>query len=217
MHPAPAASSRGCSVPLDPATPRRPGRPTCRQVGGAAGRGGGAAARRRPARSPAARRPPRRRALVPNSPTRSRPGVAASMSTSATPSPAAPHTVRDHRPGLVAQVAAVAGVQQHPGRRLRSHCGRASLRGQVHPRRDPAPPLPSRGPGSGPAGPRGAFFDVDNTIIRGASAFHLARGLYQRGFFGTRDLLRFALLQAVPGLRGVAHQIERCAAGPCPS
>ncbi len=36
-----------------------------------------------------------------------------------------------------------------------------------------------------------AFFDVDNTIIRGASAFHIARGLKQRGYFRTRDLLRF--------------------------
>lgn len=41
-----------------------------------------------------------------------------------------------------------------------------------------------------------AFFDVDNTIIRGASAFHLARAAYQRRFFGTRDLLRFAVVQA---------------------
>jgi HAD superfamily hydrolase (TIGR01490 family) len=41
-----------------------------------------------------------------------------------------------------------------------------------------------------------AFFDVDNTIIRGASAFHLARALYQRKFFGTRDLLRFGVIQA---------------------
>ncbi len=37
-----------------------------------------------------------------------------------------------------------------------------------------------------------AFFDVDNTIIRGASAFHIARGLKQRGFFTNRDVLRFA-------------------------
>ncbi|WP_062200533.1 HAD family hydrolase [Demequina salsinemoris] len=37
-----------------------------------------------------------------------------------------------------------------------------------------------------------AFFDVDNTIIRGASAFHLARGLKQRGFFTNRELARFA-------------------------
>jgi HAD superfamily hydrolase (TIGR01490 family) len=41
-----------------------------------------------------------------------------------------------------------------------------------------------------------AFFDVDNTVIRGASAYHLARALYQRKFFGTGDLLRFAFIQA---------------------
>lgn len=35
-----------------------------------------------------------------------------------------------------------------------------------------------------------AFFDVDNTIIRGASAFHLARGLHRRGFFRYRDILQ---------------------------
>jgi HAD superfamily hydrolase (TIGR01490 family) len=33
-----------------------------------------------------------------------------------------------------------------------------------------------------------AFFDVDNTIMRGASIFQLARGLYQREFFTLRDL-----------------------------
>lgn len=41
-----------------------------------------------------------------------------------------------------------------------------------------------------------AFFDLDNTIIRGASAFHLAVGLKRRKFFGTRDLVTFALHQA---------------------
>ncbi|GAB2451302.1 HAD family hydrolase [Xylanimonas ulmi] len=41
-----------------------------------------------------------------------------------------------------------------------------------------------------------AFFDVDNTVIRGASAYHLARALYQRKFFGTFDLLRFGVIQA---------------------
>jgi HAD superfamily hydrolase (TIGR01490 family) len=40
-----------------------------------------------------------------------------------------------------------------------------------------------------------AFFDVDNTIIRGASSFHLAKALYRRGFFGTRDILAFAVKQ----------------------
>jgi len=58
----------------------------------------------------------------------------------------------------------------------------------------PAPAL--RDPGSGPDGPGvGAFFDVDNTIIRGASSFHLAVGLYRRGFFRKRDLVQFGLHQ----------------------
>lgn len=41
-----------------------------------------------------------------------------------------------------------------------------------------------------------AFFDVDNTIVRGASGFHLARALHARGFFRTREILRFAVHQA---------------------
>jgi len=38
-----------------------------------------------------------------------------------------------------------------------------------------------------------AFFDVDNTVVRGASIFHLARGLYARHFFTNRDIARFAM------------------------
>jgi HAD superfamily hydrolase (TIGR01490 family) len=34
-----------------------------------------------------------------------------------------------------------------------------------------------------------AFFDVDNTIMQGASIFHFARGLHRRKFFTTRDIL----------------------------
>ena len=41
-----------------------------------------------------------------------------------------------------------------------------------------------------------AFFDVDNTIMRGASIFYFARGLYARDFFKPRDLGRFAWQQA---------------------
>lgn len=41
-----------------------------------------------------------------------------------------------------------------------------------------------------------AFFDVDNTVIRGASAFHIARGLRERGYFRTRDIIRFGWEQA---------------------
>ena len=37
-----------------------------------------------------------------------------------------------------------------------------------------------------------AFFDVDNTVVRGASAFHIARGLKERGYFRTRDVIHFA-------------------------
>ncbi|MFC4058657.1 HAD family hydrolase [Planomonospora corallina] len=47
-----------------------------------------------------------------------------------------------------------------------------------------------------------AFFDVDNTMMRGASIYHFARGLASRGLFTTRDLLRFALGQAVFRVRG---------------
>jgi HAD superfamily hydrolase (TIGR01490 family) len=44
--------------------------------------------------------------------------------------------------------------------------------------------------------PVAAFFDVDNTIIRGASSFYLARALWQRGFFRKRDIINFAFQQA---------------------
>jgi HAD superfamily hydrolase (TIGR01490 family) len=37
-----------------------------------------------------------------------------------------------------------------------------------------------------------AFFDVDNTMMMGASIYHFARGLAARDFFTTRDLARFA-------------------------
>lgn len=41
-----------------------------------------------------------------------------------------------------------------------------------------------------------AFFDVDNTIMQGASIFLLARGLHRREFFTTRDIARAAWQQA---------------------
>jgi len=36
-----------------------------------------------------------------------------------------------------------------------------------------------------------AFFDVDNTIIRGASSYHVARALRERGFLKRRDIIHF--------------------------
>ena len=41
----------------------------------------------------------------------------------------------------------------------------------------------------------GAFFDVDNTVMRGASIFHLARGLARRRFFTVPEVTDFAWKQ----------------------
>lgn len=38
---------------------------------------------------------------------------------------------------------------------------------------------------------RAAFFDLDNTVIRGSSMFHLAKGLVSDGLLSPLDLLRF--------------------------
>jgi HAD superfamily hydrolase (TIGR01490 family) len=48
-----------------------------------------------------------------------------------------------------------------------------------------------------------AFFDVDNTIMQGASIFHLARGLHKRHFFTTRDIVGAAWKQAYFRVVGV--------------
>jgi len=59
------------------------------------------------------------------------------------------------------------------------------------------PELSIADPGAAaPARTAAAFFDVDNTIIRGASAFHLARALHKRGFFRYGDVLRAGLHNA---------------------
>ncbi|WP_141881499.1 HAD family hydrolase [Homoserinimonas aerilata] len=41
-----------------------------------------------------------------------------------------------------------------------------------------------------------AFFDVDNTLMRGASIFHVGKEARRRGYLPLRDLLRFAWQQA---------------------
>jgi len=48
-----------------------------------------------------------------------------------------------------------------------------------------------------------AFFDVDNTVMQGASLFHLARGLHRREFVTTRDILRAARDQTYFRIMGV--------------
>jgi HAD superfamily hydrolase (TIGR01490 family) len=55
-----------------------------------------------------------------------------------------------------------------------------------------------------PADPTAAaFFDVDNTVMQGASIFHLARGLHRRKFFTTREILGAAWKQAYFRVVGV--------------
>src|SRR5215469_699875 len=50
-----------------------------------------------------------------------------------------------------------------------------------------------------------AFFDVDNTLMRGASIYHFARGLAARKMFGPRDLSRLFLTQLAFRLRGTEN------------
>lgn len=50
-----------------------------------------------------------------------------------------------------------------------------------------------------------AFFDVDNTIMQGASIFHLARGLHRRKFFTTKDILKATWQQVCFRVAGVEN------------
>jgi HAD superfamily hydrolase (TIGR01490 family) len=50
-----------------------------------------------------------------------------------------------------------------------------------------------------------AFFDVDNTIMIGASIFHFAKGLAARHFFAWQDLARFTVQQLRLRVRGETH------------
>jgi HAD superfamily hydrolase (TIGR01490 family) len=61
----------------------------------------------------------------------------------------------------------------------------------------PAPPVPD------PAA--AAFFDVDNTLMRGASIYYFARGLAARGMFGPRDLARLTWGQLAFRMRGTEN------------
>jgi len=50
-----------------------------------------------------------------------------------------------------------------------------------------------------------AFFDVDNTLMRGASIYHFARGLAARNMFGPRDLAKLAWGQLYFRVRGAEN------------
>ncbi len=77
---------------------------------------------------------------------------------------------------------------------------RAALAGQASAalaRVERPPPVPD---------PRaGAFFDVDNTLMRGASIYYFARGLAARKMFGPRDLARIAWKQVYFRVSGAEH------------
>jgi HAD superfamily hydrolase (TIGR01490 family) len=51
----------------------------------------------------------------------------------------------------------------------------------------------------------GAFFDVDNTLMRGASIYHFARGLAARKLLGPADLAQMMWKQAYFRVRGAEH------------
>ncbi|MFE7564289.1 HAD family hydrolase [Kitasatospora sp. NPDC057500] len=74
----------------------------------------------------------------------------------------------------------------------------------AHPaKRGKAPKAPEGNHTPEPDDPRAAaFFDCDNTILRGAAIFYLGVGLYRRGFLSRRDIARFAWQQTWFRLHG---------------
>lgn len=127
--------------------------------------------------------------------------------------------VPHQRLGIGAQVAPRPAIEDHPGLRHSPTVRRGAalysdwVREAIGFPPSPGPDRPEPGPPVEPAAPPAttvaAFFDVDNTIIRGASAFHLAVGLWRRGFFHRRDIVRFVLHQTRYLTFGEnAHQID---------
>ncbi len=53
-----------------------------------------------------------------------------------------------------------------------------------------------------------AFFDIDNTIMRGASIYHLARGLFARKILSGSDLANYAIAQGRFLLSGSEHSFD---------
>ncbi|MEV0535647.1 HAD-IB family hydrolase [Kitasatospora sp. NPDC050463] len=97
--------------------------------------------------------------------------------------PAAPGTPTDARtPGAVGEQVATAAAPDRAAKAPKAPAGNHT------PERDD---------------PRAAaFFDCDNTILRGAAIFYLGVGLYRRGFLTRRDIARFAWQQAWFRLHG---------------
>jgi HAD superfamily hydrolase (TIGR01490 family) len=54
---------------------------------------------------------------------------------------------------------------------------------------------------------RVAFFDVDNTLLKGSTLFFLGRGMYQRGFFTKKDISAFVLANIRYRLTGKENNV----------
>ncbi len=85
---------------------------------------------------------------------------------------------------------------------------------------DPSDPLTAPGPLQTETKPRppepvirqdaaaAAFFDLDNTMVQGASVYHLAREFYRRGFFPARVIAKAVWIQAsyqIAGRENLRH------------
>ena len=114
----------------------------------------------------------------------------------------------DDGPGVIAQMAVGLADERHDhGVNLRRRARSASLDRMVgtgpatatdvlssYRRAGQASAAAAGGPGPSPDGVA-AFFDVDNTIMRGASMFHLAVGLARRNYFSFPQIAEFAVKQ----------------------
>ena len=86
------------------------------------------------------------------------------------------------------------GGQRIRGVRIRGWPALAGAASAAAAKVDQPAPIPDR--------TAGAFFDVDNTLMRGASIYHFARGLAARKMFGPRDLAEMAWKQLYFRVRG---------------
>ena len=87
-----------------------------------------------------------------------------------------------------------------PSRRRSSRKSQAALAGAASAAvADVERPPPENDPAAA------AFFDVDNTLMRGASIYHFARGLAARNMFGPRDLAKLAWGQLYFRVRGAEN------------
>ena len=66
-------------------------------------------------------------------------------------------------------------------------------------------------------GIRAAFFDVDNTLMRGSSLYFLSRGMYKRGFFTKKDISNFIVANLRYRLSGLesTEEIAKVQAAAC--